>query len=384
MHVAHVAHRRRVGDEDRVVGDRVAQRLDDRGRRADRTQLLRDGRPEGLRLLGAQRPRADEPVERVAQCCEREPGVARHGHPHRLVPADLVGVGVDLDHRQVGGEAEPLKTGAHREHDVGIVEHRAQPRVVPHRPDHQRVAGVDRALALASRHDERLEQLGDGRALRRGVGEHHSTAGDDQWTLGAGEQAGGFGHAVRIGDGRRGDGGGQDRRVGGVHERLGRCLHVDGAGPAGAHLHERLVDRAGQLTGLEHPGRPLGDRAHDVELVVDVVEQAEVTPDPGPVDLAGEHQDGRRARPGGGQAGHGVVDAHPGHHAGDAGPPRGPGVAVGHVGGRLLVAGGEPPDVGVVERVEQVHGLVAGQAEHDLHSLGDQLVDRRPAPRRHL
>jgi hypothetical protein len=39
------------------------------------------------------------------------------------------------------------------------------------------------------------------------------------------------------------------------------------------------------------------------------------------------------------------------------------------------VTGGDPAEVGVVERVEQVHRLVAGKAEHDLDALPSELLD---------
>jgi hypothetical protein len=67
---------------------------------------------------------------------------------------------------------------------------------------------------------------------------------------------------------------------------------VGRARPAGGHDHEGLVDRGRQAVGLEHAGGVLRDRPHDVELVVDVVEETEVLADAGPVHLAGEEQHG--------------------------------------------------------------------------------------------
>ena len=73
-----------------------------------------------------------------------------------------------------------------------------------------------------------------------------------------------------------------------------------------------------------------------------------------------------------------VVDADAGDDHRHAGPAADAGVAVGHVGGALLVAGGDVADVGlVVERVEGDHQLVAGQPEDDLDALAAELLDHR-------
>jgi len=62
--------------------------------------------------------------------------------------------------------------------------------------------------------------------------------------------------------------------------------------------------------------------------------------------------------------------------------PGGPGIAIGHVGGRLLVARHDKLDVvsGVAESVDGPVELHARYAEDDFHAFAAQLFDQRLAP----
>ena len=94
---------------------------------------------------------------------------------------------------------------------------------------------------------------------------------------------------------------------------------------------------------------------------------------------------GDDARERGRQPRTGVVHPHPRHDEGHAGAASAAGVPVGEVGGALLVPGGHELDRRlVVEAVDRVHGLVAGQAEHVADALAGQLAGERPAARHGL
>ena len=65
-------------------------------------------------------------------------------------------------------------------------------------------------------------------------------------------------------------------------------------------------------------------------------------------DLPGDGEDGRGAGVSGGQAAGGVVPPGAGDYEDDSGLAGDAGIAVGHVGGGLLVAGGDHADAGLV------------------------------------
>ena len=133
-------------------------------------------------------------------------------------------------------------------------------------------------------------------------------------------------------------------------------LYLDGARPSGGHLAEGLVYGVRQVRGFEDALGPLCDGSYGVDLVVDLVEGAEVLSDMVPVDLAGYEEHGGRGGVCGADACGGVEKAGAGHYESCAEAAAGPGVAVGHVGGALLVAVGDEADAGLV--VECVHGMV--------------------------
>src|SRR5437762_39474 len=72
--------------------------------------------------------------------------------------------------------------------------------------------------------------------------------------------------------------------------RVGRHLEVDRARPPRPELLDRLVGGTRDVGDLEHAPAPFRDRRDRVELIVDLVEHADVLPELGLRDLAREHQ----------------------------------------------------------------------------------------------
>jgi hypothetical protein len=139
-------------------------------------------------------------------------------------------------------------------------------------------------------------------------------------------------------------------------ERLGRDVDDDRARPAGPELARRLADRRRDLRDFQDAPPPLRDGRDGVELVVHLVEEADVLADLPLRDLSRDHEDWRRGRVGGGEARRSVREARPGHDEGDADVAARPCVAVGHVRGRPFVAGGDEADPRLV--AQGGHGAV--------------------------
>ena len=92
--------------------------------------------------------------------------------------------------------------------------------------------------------------------------------------------------------------------------------------------------------------------------------------------LAGDHDQRRRVHLRGEQARHGVGRARARGHQHHAGPAGGARVAVGHVGGALLVAHQDQLDRRVDERVEDRDRRAAREAEDVLHALALEAADQ--------
>src|SRR5256884_421602 len=125
---------------------------------------------------------------------------------------------------------------------------------------------------------------------------------------------------------------------------------------------------------------PFRDRRDRVELVVDLVQHADVLPELSLRHLAREHQHGRGGGVGGAEAGGRVEEPGPRHDEGRAEGRSRAGVAVGHVRRRLLVACDDEADPGLVpERRQHPVELDAGQAEHHPHAFAVELFHERLA-----
>ena len=168
----------------------------------------------------------------------------------------------------------------------------------------------------------------------------------------------------------------------GLGERLGRHLDLDRSGPAASQPGERLVHRAGDLVGLERALLPLGDRADEVELVVRPRAAArDAWPMPWRFTWPAMSSTGDDAAYAVARPAPALYTPTPGTTNATPGRPPRARVAVGHVGGGLLVARGDEADRRlVVEPVERVHELVARQTEDVLHALAHELArERLPA-----
>src|SRR5207244_2396821 len=125
---------------------------------------------------------------------------------------------------------------------------------------------------------------------------------------------------------------------------------------------------------------PLRDRRDRVELIVDLVEDADVLPELGLGDLAREHQHRRGGGVGRAEAGGRVEESGPRHDEGGAKGRAGSGIPVGHVArGRLVTRDDEADARLVPERGHHAVELDAGQAEHHTHAFPVELLHKRLA-----
>src|SRR5205809_874692 len=162
--------------------------------------------------------------------------------------------------------------------------------------------------------------------------------------------------------------------------RVGRHLEVDGARPPSPELLDRLVGGARDVGDLEDAPPPLRDRRDRVELIVDLVEHADVLPELGLGDLAREHQHRRGGGVGRAEAGGRVEESGPRHDEGGAKGRAGSGIPVGHVArGRLVTRDDEADARLVPERGHHAVELDAGQAEHHTHAFPVKLLHERLA-----
>ena len=227
------------------------------------------------------RARVTELLQRGEDRVERGRSIAHDRDRAGEVAADLGVVDVDVDDGLVGPRARGREVGADREDDVRAGDERRDALVDPRGPDRQRVPVVDRALALPGREDRRLEELGEGgrarrtrrRARRRrrprprGVRRRRAGRGRDGDGVGIRGLAD-VGRGVEQRDGR------PTRRTPPAASRSRRVAAVRAAARAIASCTAPGISR-----GLERALLPRGDRADEVELVVDLVEEAETAAD---------------------------------------------------------------------------------------------------------
>ena len=166
-----------------------------------------------------------------------------------------------------------------------------------------------------------------------------------------------------------------------LHPGLGRNLNQDRTGTAGTHLSERLEHGARYFPGPDRHPPPLGHGAHHVRLVHDFMHGPEILADCPSGNLAGNDQHGRRTGVCGGQAGGGIVKPDPRGHQGYPRFSRRAGIAVGHVGRSLFVAGRNHADARLVpQRGDDPVYLYARDPEYDFNALSYQGLDEGFAP----
>ena len=318
-------------------------------------------------------------LEALPEGGQGQAGVAHESHLGRVALPHLLRVDVDL-HEGLGRSEAPGaghgegEARAHGQDDVGL---RRQP---PGRPEGG-VAGPHRqgmvlgngALALGGGDDGRAKELGDRGKLVSGVGANGPAAGPDEHPACVRQKLRRVRDGLRAGDGRRGGGRPCIACGGRRGQDVGRKLQLDRPRPSRGQLLEGATHGGRDAVGLHHPMSPLGDRPEDLQLVVDLVEDAAAASQVARADLPGDEEHGRRCGVGGAQGSRGVEGAGAGHHQRDARLPRGPCIAVGHVGGGLLVPHVDDADLRVaVQRVEDRHDLDAGQPEDRIHAVVDQ------------
>ena len=191
-----------------------------------------------------------------------------------------------------GLERHRRQPRADGEDDVRPVQMEADRGAGPERGAQREVARVaQRPLALGGHDDGGLQVLGDGAEGIVGAPEVDAAAGHDHRVPRRDQEPDG---ALELGRRRRrplGRGRVEEGDLALVLERLRRDVHDDRARPAGPELAGRLADRGGDLRDLEHPVPPLRDGGDRVELVVHLVEEADVQADLRLGDLSRHHED---------------------------------------------------------------------------------------------
>ncbi len=150
---------------------------------------------------------------------------------------------------------------------------------------------------------------------------------------------------------------------------------MDGARAAGAGDVEGLGDDARDVVGLAHQVVVLRHRqrdAGDVDLLEGVLADERAG------HVAGDGDHGHGVQLGGGDAGHEVGGAGAAGAEADADLAAGAGVAVGRMGGALLVADEDGAQLGMVgPDVVEGQDDAARVAEDDLHALADERLAER-------
>ena len=224
--------------------------------------------------------------------------------------------------------------------------------------------------------------LGEGPKLLGRVGDEDAVAGQDDRPPGLRDLLGDQLELARVAAQVRAEAGqaGGDLLVGGVRrvglllEGVLRDVDVDGAGPPGPGDVEGLGEDAGEVVRVAHEVVVLGHRqgdAGDVDLLEGVLAEERGR------DVAGDGDDRDRVELGGGDPGDEVRGGGAGGAQADAHPAGGAGVAVGGVGGALLVADEDVAQVGVVAQdVVERQDDAARVAEQDVDALAeDRLHD---------
>jgi hypothetical protein len=291
-------------------------------------------------------------------------------------------IGIDLDDlglrrpivepvlRQRAERAQPR---AEREHDVGRGDqlHRRLGALVAERAAPQRMVAGEGIVVQVGIDHRRLQPLGELDRLAHAVRKDHPAAGDDDRELRRGEQVG------RRVEARLGAGAAQNRLgrgdfiVGLAVEIVARNVELGRAALGRRHV-EAAAEQLGHPRMLGDMGLISGDLREDRQLL-GLLEAAE--PDRRGAGLRGDRDD-RRMRPeGGGDRGDEIGDPRPVLGDADAVAARGARIAVGHMGGALLVDGRDEPDARRRKQVERVHVGGADDAEDIRDALGDQRLD---------
>ena len=375
-----VAELRYIPDGECVVGETVLDRLDDGELRlVEADVVVGDEAPgSGDRLFGRRAVACPGLGEVRKQRLDGRFGVAVQGDGVGLDPGEFEVVDVDVDqgrgfaggvaHRETRSDADDDVRGLHHVDEfVHLLDVRAgaEARAVA-----QGMAIGYRALAAAGGDDGDAGRFGERNEGLFRARLRDSAADEDKRALGCGDDVGSFPQLFGTRHDARGGSGVPQLDLVALDRGLGGHLDEYGAGPSGAHLAECLGHGGGNVARGEHLPPPLGDGGQGAPLVHNLVDGAEVLADLAPGDLPGdeEHRGGAGVR--GGHSCGCVVDGCARHHEGHTRLPGSASVAVGHVCGALLVAGGDHADARLVAQGgdDTVH-VYAGDAEYDLDTL---------------
>jgi len=242
--------------------------------------------------------------------------------------------------------------------------------VHPAEPRAEGVVAGDGPLPHEGRRHRRHQELRQLQQLRRGVGGDDAAPRHDHGPLGLGEERR---RPVQLpGVGLHLDAVAAEADLLGELDLLDgdlgvlRQVHQDGAPAAGGGDVEGGLDRPRNLGRPPHLDVVLGDGGRDAD---DVHLLERVGADHAGGDLAREGDHRRGVDVGGGYPRDEVRRPGPRRRQADADAPAGPGVAVGHVRGPLLVAGKHKPQVGAVQRVADGQDGAAGDSEEEVDAL---------------
>ncbi len=155
--------------------------------------------------------------------------------------------------------------------------------------------------------------------------------------------------------------------------RIFGYIDEDGAGTAGTGHIEGFAQDPGQLIGVGNQVVVLGDRKRDAG---DVSFLKGVGADQLAAHLPGDAHDGRRIQHRGGDAGDHVGRPRPRSRNRHSNLATGPGIAVRHVGGALLVAHQDVVDIAMLQGVIRRQNCASGIAENVLYALALQALPK--------
>ncbi len=205
---------------------------------------------------------------------------------------------------------------------------------------------------------------------------HRAAAGQDDRARGIGAQNGGalqrFGVGARTCRDGRLEAPGLDRL----------CHHVRGdldmhrAGTAGQENGEGTLDDERQVCGIEQGVGIEGKRLHHALLVRQFMQQPAAMAERIPLVDARDDQHGHGILPRLRHRRNGIGEARAGDDEGDARLAGDARIAVRHEARALFVARRDVADLRGGEAAIELHRMNAGNAEHDLHTIGFEQIDQ--------
>ncbi len=395
------AGRARVGDDDGLVGQHLLQRRDqplrpDRpcrrvGELGERRALRRPGAGHGRGGVARRRRAVGDGVVQHGQS---QAGIADDGGRGLIVGADYLRVGVDVyDGRTAFGVAPAFRRDragptADEDDQIRGLDNGAGRRgaaVAADDAEGERVAVADRALAADRRCDGRIQVFGHRRKLRFGAGDDDTTAADEQRRVrrqdrrGRGVDGGRVGRRAARREPAEGRVGPHRRGVDRAALHVDRQADVGRARAAAGHRREGAAHGGRQLVRPADHGVPFGQRPEQ-RLLVELGQGIVAARRDRHVGRDRQHRDRRLI--GLDDAGQDVGRAAAARPLADADLAGDPGIGVGHVGGRALIAGQHVGHrvVEAVERVVERQAGVAAQAEDVLNAMQRQHADQRFRP----